>query len=72
MGIQKGLPEGFVVVFLLLFFYIDEAREEKIQIFLKAAHYWPADKTPFKLCFAGVPMMAQGIMKPSTKKLYTF
>ena len=33
--------------------------DERIQIPLDAGQHWPANETPFKWRFAGVPMMAQ-------------
>ena len=31
--------------------------DEGIQLPLKVGHHWPASKTPFKWCFADVPMI---------------
>ena len=62
--VQKVLSEGvstlmfvFFVFFLFFFFKFEETR--LIQIPLLACHHRSASKTPFKWCFAGVPMMAQ-------------
>ena len=64
-------PESFVrggTTFdnvFFFFFFVFEARdylvfrEERIKILLKADHHRHASETPFKLCFAGVLMVAK-------------
>ena len=51
-------PESFIRGSLTLtMFLVDDG--ERIQIILKAGHYWPASKMPFKWRFAGWPMLVK-------------